>query len=212
VRRRRLLWIGIPGLAAVLLFAIFFLLIFALSFCVGGPGYYSDKYSPAAPAHPTALPAVFRPEEQTEPHTCGLHALSSLYAAYSLDPRSLRLRFRLGVDKPFSNFIPDSLGTIHPDMLRVLHQDGFDTELLLPGSENTKSLLESHLDAGNSAITLITVHGEMHWVVLTARHDDKVVVCDSLRAELYEEPLAGYLTDRVYSLVLVKAKRDDTHR
>ncbi len=163
------------------------------------------KYSAAGPARPVAFPAPPIPEEQTEPHTCGLHALSSLYRAYSLDPDQLKVRFRIGVDKPVSNFMPDSLGTIHPDMLRVLSQDGFHTELLRPGASTTAARLAEHLDDGHMAIALIRVN-ELHWVLLAGTFNNKLIICDSLRQENYTEPLEPYLNERIYSLLLVRPR------
>jgi hypothetical protein len=126
-----------------------------------------------------------------------------VYRAYGLDPVALRLRFRIGVDKPFTNLMPDSLGTIHPDMLRVLEQDGFDTQLLRPGSADARARLRAHLDDGQVAIALIRVN-ELHWVVLASRRAGNVVVCDSLHEHTYEEPLEAYFRERVYSLLLIK--------
>jgi hypothetical protein len=176
-----------------------------LTFCVGTPGYYVDKYSSAGPAHPVAFPVSPIPELQTEPHTCGLHALSSLYHAYSLDPDRLKLRFRIGVDTPLSNFMPKSLGTIHPDMLRVLWQDGFQTELVRPGSSAAAARLADHLTDGHMALALIRVK-EFHWVLLGGTINDKLIICDSLHESNYPEPLDTYLRDRIYSLLLVKPR------
>ena len=175
-----------------------------LSFCVGPPTYYRDKYAPAVEGvQPAARPTPIVPEVQTEPHTCGLHAISAVYTAYGLDPLELRLRFRLGTDKPLSHFIPDSIGTIHPDMLRVLAQDGFETELLRPGGKDAAQLLREHLDAGHPALAL-TKPGTFHWVVVAAREGENATICDSLRTEPCCKPLENYLQEDVYSLLLVK--------
>ena len=179
-------------------------LLLALGFCVGSPFYYHEKFA-AVPgsAHPTSLPRPIQPEIQTEPHTCGLHSLSSLYRAYALDPEERRLRFRLGTDKPINNWIPDTRGTIHPDMLRVLRQDGFDAEVLLPGSEDTPHRLRSHLDAGHFAVVLIKP-SEFHWVVAAGRDGNNALICDSQQRNLYPVPIESYLNDEVYSLMLVR--------
>jgi hypothetical protein len=142
------------------------------------------------------------PERQTEPHTCGLHALNSLYRAYGLDPGERRLRFRLGTDKPFTNFVADSTGTVHPDMLRVLHQDGFETDLVDPSSSTASDELAAHLDAGHYAVALSKPAG-FHWVLLTGRSRDDATVCDSLSDAPYDVPLEGYVRGRLYSIVLV---------
>src|SRR6185295_11526072 len=175
-----------------------------VSFCVGSPAYYDAKYENIVGLpQPTALPAPVRPEKQTEPHTCGLHSLSSLHRAYGLDPERYHLRFRLGVDKPFTNLIPSSRGTIHPDMTRVLKQDGFDTEIVNPDASDALSRVTSHLKAGHLAVALIKVNS-FHWIVMGGLAGDNVVICDSLREVKYEEPLDAYMKDRVYSVLLVK--------
>lgn len=187
-------------IAVILLVPVFF-----LSFCVGPPSYYRETYAPAGPARPLAIAGAIAPEKQVEPHTCGLHALSSVYRAYGLDPADLRLRFRTGVDKPFTNLIPSSRGTVHPDMLRVLSQDGFRAALLDTDRAETPARLAEHLDAGQLAIALIRVN-ELHWVVIAKHQDDRLVICDSLREDLYDEPLATYLRDCVHTLILVEPK------
>lgn len=177
------------------------------AFCVGPPWYYAEKYAPAAGSRrggPLARVSEVRPEKQTEPHTCGLHALGSVYRAYGLDPDGLELRFRLGTDKPFTNLIPSSRGTIHPDMLRVLHQDGFAADVVHPSDPVTAAArLGEHLDAGRVAVALVVVN-DYHWIVLSGRDGDDVVICDSLRDEPYREPLRAFVRDRVYSLLLVR--------
>ncbi|MFG0286469.1 MAG: hypothetical protein ACF8R7_18805 [Phycisphaerales bacterium JB039] len=177
--------------------------MFLLAFCVGPPWYYVDKYAPAAvTGRPTAFPALLVPERQVEPHTCGLHTLSSIYRAYGLDAEAQDLRFRLGTDKPFSNFLADSAGTIHPDMLRVLHQDGFQTELLFPGASETPARLSEHLQRGHVAAALTKV-SEFHWVGLSRAADGRLRVCDSLVERPYERDQADYLRAGVYSLILI---------
>ncbi|MFM9995293.1 MAG: cysteine peptidase family C39 domain-containing protein [Phycisphaerales bacterium] len=191
--RRVKRWLA--GGGAVLLIAV------AASSCVGPPWYYMDKYQPAGDAWPRAMPEAIRPERQIEPHTCGLCCLTSVYRAYGLDPAARRVRYRSGVDKPVINFMPSTRGTIHPDMLRVLRQDGFAAEAM--NLKHDAGRVADHLDRGHFAIALVRVN-ELHWVVLCGRRGENVVICDSLREELYEEPMAEYLRDRVYSLVLVE--------
>jgi hypothetical protein len=190
------------GRRAVLMLACLFAAA-VLTFCVGSPFYYHEKFAPApTPARPTAHPAEIRPGIQTEPHTCGLHSLSSVYRAYGLDPEALRLRFRLGTDKPLNNLVPSSAGTIHPDMLRVLRQDGFRVDLLSPGDKDAARALSAHLDTGHPAVALIKP-SEFHWVVIGAHEGADAVICDSLAPEPYSKPLDTYLRDDVYSLLLI---------
>ncbi len=202
-RRKRRAWpilLGIGCLPTLLL---------GLGFCVGSPLYYHEKFAAVpALAHPAALPREIKPETQTEPHTCGFHSLSSLYRAYALDPEERRLRFRLGTDKPINNWIPDTRGTIHPDMLRVLRQDGFDAEVLLPKSKDTLPRLRTHLDSGHFAVVLIKP-SEFHWVVAATRDGYDALICDSQRRDLYPVPIESYLRDEVYSLMLVRPATED---
>jgi hypothetical protein len=194
-RRRKVLMLG----------AACCLPLLCATFCVGPPGYYSAKYSSAGAASPLVFPIAAEPERQTEPHTCGLHALSSLYRAYRLDPERLRLRFRIGVDKPVSNFFPDTTGTIHPDILRVVEQDGFEAEVLRPSDSATRLRVEEHLRRGHYALVLIRVN-ELHWVLFTGLEGDRAVVCDSLETEAYDVAFREYLAERVYSVVLIRPR------
>jgi ABC-type bacteriocin/lantibiotic exporter with double-glycine peptidase domain len=196
-RRIRRWLVGASGVLVVAVLA---------SSCVGPPWYYVEKYQAAGTAHPLATPGAIRSERQVEPHTCGLCSLSAVYRAYGLDPEALRVRFRSGVDKPVVNFVPGTRGTIHPDMLRVLRQDGFRAEVVSLKADDAAERVGAHLDRGHFAIALIRVN-ELHWVVLCGRREGTVMVCDSLREELYEEPLSEYLRERVYSLVLVEPAR-----
>lgn len=198
-RRKRRISRWLFALSGVILVPI------SLTFCVGPPWYYFDKYHASLPAYPTALPAQIHPEHQTEPHTCGLHALSSLYRAYGLDPERQDLRFRLGVDKPLNNLIPDSLGSIHPDMLRVLDQDGFDCTLLLHNDADAVSRLTDHLDQGHLVVALTKVN-EFHWVVLCGHDAESLLICDSLKPAIATEPLHDFITKRTYSLLLIRPK------
>ena len=65
-------------------------------------------------AHPDASPTSNpgRPilEAQSEGHTCGVHALSTLYRAYGLDPDRERIRWRLGVDTKAVFWAKDTTG------------------------------------------------------------------------------------------------------
>ncbi len=183
-----------------------------VSFWISGPlhyadaGYYDQKYGPAKVAQtPTPSPAAFRAESQTEPHTCGFHSLSSTYKAYGLDPSAANLRFRLGTDVPTNLLAPDTTGTIHPDILRVLEQDGFNAEVLY-SKDTFAPRLRTHLAAGHPAMVLITVNS-WHWVLACGIHNDNVVICDSLKPELYEEPLDDYLATRVHNVILIQPKR-----
>src|SRR5689334_18576708 len=68
---KRSRWIRRTILGAGLLLSPLFL----VAFCVGSPRYYHGKYAPIGPAELLAFPLAPIPEHQTEPHTCGLHAI-----------------------------------------------------------------------------------------------------------------------------------------
>ncbi|QYK46969.1 MAG: hypothetical protein KF838_09250 [Phycisphaeraceae bacterium] len=200
---------------AILLFVAVAAIAVAIgSFCVGSPRYYSDKYSASPVAYaPLEYPGTFAPEKQVEPHTCGFHAISSVYRAYGLDPGTNRLRFRLGTDKRATNFDPESLGTLHPDMLRVLGQDGFDASVVLqPKSPESLQRLVSHIQRGHPAVALVRAPG-LHWIVLAPPREHETdaepttLIVDSLQAEATTEVLRAFVTERVLSAVLIKPEQ-----
>jgi len=184
----------------------------ALTFCVGNLAYYSEKFA-EAPAEaypvggPTELPVIILPEHQTEPNTCGFHSLSAVYRAYGLDSEALRLRFRLGVDKPLNTLVPDSTGAIHPDMVRVVEQDGFRAAILRPSASDTMDRSRAHMIGGHPIVTLIRAQsGGLHWVVASnySAVDGTVRVCDSLFETPYRRPAEQFLTVDALSLILVR--------
>ncbi|MEM1355272.1 MAG: hypothetical protein AAGC44_05775 [Planctomycetota bacterium] len=187
---------------------------FVLLVCIGcifGPDFIAQKragkYEPAAAtaeARPTPVASAPVAEKQTEPHTCGLHAARSLYAAYGLDPDRFDLRFRLGTDAKALRFDQTSTGTLHPDLYRVLHQDGFTTQRLDLESPDAASCLEEHLDREQLALALV-YRGTYHWVLL-AGHEEagRALVMDSLLDEPSPQPIALLLTDDALSVTLVQ--------
>lgn len=181
------------------------------SFCIGSPLYYSDKYQgPPVATQPFERPGLFMPEDQVEGHTCGFHAISSVYRAYGLDPEANRLRFRLGTDKRATNFDPESLGTLHPDMVRVLGQDGFDASIVFePKSPESLQRLVKHVQSGHPVVALVRAPG-LHWIVLAPPREDgadtepTTLIVDSLQAEATTEALRTFVMERVLSAVLIK--------
>jgi hypothetical protein len=95
---------------------------------------------------PLPTPDELLIERQTEVHTCGWHTLSSIYRAHALDRTRFRLRERLGVDVPAIPTRVESTGTVQPDMMRVLHQDGFLAHSLNPLDKTTRDALARHFD------------------------------------------------------------------
>lgn len=185
--------------------ALLFILGVSIFFCVGSPGYYSSKLSAVGMPAPRRTPGPVVALTQTEPHTCGYCSMAAIYRAYGLDPEELRLRFRLGTDKPVSNFLPETQGTIHPDMLRVLSQDGFDASVVAPSSGTALPRLYDCLDAGQCALVLTKVK-DFHWVVASGRHGDAITIHDSLHPLPYEKDGPAYLQNEVYSLLLLRPR------
>ncbi len=193
------------------LLAVVLVISGSLTFCAGPPWYYSSKYGgidTLPPARPAAVAGECIPECQTEGHTCGLHAVRSVYRAYGLDPDTRNLRFRLGADKPINQLAQSSRGTIHLDILRVLRQDGFDAEILWTGFDDgtAATRIRDHLENGQLVIALTKVGDTYHWVVLCGLVGDtaeQVLVCDSLFDEVYTEPLGSYVGEQVFSGVVV---------
>jgi hypothetical protein len=201
-------------LAALCIVFLFVLLLCIPTFCVGGPGYYSSKYSPVRGPRPTGTAAALIPEVQTEPHTCGLHALSSIYRAYGLDAEQFDLRFRLGTDKPLTNFAADSTGTLPPDIERVVRQDGFILAEHDPAAPETAEHLLSHLQRGHAALVLThkgSLTTGLHWIALSASPDRGgwVRVCDSLKPEPFEEDAVDLLSSRARTLYLLSPRTAD---
>lgn len=175
-----------------------------VAFCQGGPRYYNRKYAVSPGRQPLlAKPAHFTLESQTQAHTCGFHSVSTVYRAFGVDPLLAELRFRLGTDRQAHNFDTTTLGTIHPDLLRVMQQDGFDCELLLsPADEVAK--VQSHLAAGFPIIILSKPKG-LHWTVLTpGEAGGEGVIYDSLQPEPVRVNTATYVPASAINAVLVK--------
>ena len=123
-----------------------------------------------------------------------MHAIRSIYAAYDIDPDGANLRFRLGTDKPLSNFTPDLVGTIHPDLLRVLHQDGFDARVVMM-TDDGPARIEAHLRSGHPVLALVDVGGILHWLVLTRLEGTDVRIVDSLGGETYLKDFDAYVEE-----------------
>lgn len=176
-----------------------------LVFCVGSPRYYSAKYAPVPTlGSPGIFPSALERTPQTEPHTCGFCALSSVYRAHGLSPQDADLRFRLGVDKPLSFLSPSTTGTIPHDMLRVLEQDGFRAEFLLADDGRALPRLRGHLGRGYAALALIKVN-ELHWVALRGLDGPDTFITDSLEEATAATPLDAFFQERVKAVLLIRA-------
>lgn len=184
-----------------LLAAVFIIFVVMVSLVVVLGIRISDRVSSKSSAansdrRPEETISSLLPEWQTEPHTCGMHSLAAVYAAYGLPPEAENLRYRLGVDVPASPTDRSTIGTLHPDMLRVLAQDGFGWQLLDLESRMTDQKLLEHLEQGQAALALIArrENGNLHWVAVSRDTSNategalsQVRVIDSLFMEPYNE-------------------------
>ena len=141
---------------------------------------------------PSSTPRPLVPEVQTDGFSCGYHALSAIYRSYGLDPKLARLRARLGTSRPAVPFVADSTGTLQPDLLRVLQQDGFLAETLRASKDDDRARLIDHLQKGQYCLALLeSGHaGGLHWVVFTEYRDGEVTIGDSLKRGLHRESLS----------------------
>lgn len=110
------------------------------------------------------------PELQVESDTCGLHTLRVMYKAYGLDPDLENLRNRLGIAVPTNPLDRSSTGTLQPDMLRVLVQDGFDYRLWTDGYPSFEVGIKDHLENHMAAALIRTRQsGNLHWVAVDVK-------------------------------------------
>lgn len=138
--------------------------------------------------------APIQPDPQLEKHTCGYNAISAIYRSYGIDPAERRLRQRLGVDQSAWLYDSSTVGSIQPDIYRVLAQDGF--KIMTPDASKPEAVrtLKEHLTAGHYALALIQrrQNGNLHWVVLAGLREEKLQVCDSLASAIYDEELEDF--------------------
>lgn len=188
-----------------------FLAVIAALFLAGGPRYYSAKYARVEGIEVSHRGrSSITAERQVEPHTCGLHSVRAIYTAYGIDPDAADLRFRLGTDTKALNLDKGSVGTIHPDILRVLGQDGFETDLIMSRSDGGAARMREHLEQGDPVLAMVRAgsagDGGLHWVVIDRVEGGEVVVADSLVEAMRIEPADVFLRDRVLSAILVSAR------
>ncbi|MFA6244233.1 MAG: hypothetical protein WC655_25040 [Candidatus Hydrogenedentales bacterium] len=154
------------------------------------------------------------PEAQLESHTCGLLTLRAIYKAYGMDPDKSNLRVRLGVDVPANPFDSESIGTMQPDILRVVVQDGFDYTILRKAGDTARELLAS-LGDNHMAAALIRrrQNGHLHWVALQYDSPTAIKVIDSLATEPYSEPIKPFMDECLLSCVILSpAKKTRTEQ
>lgn len=158
---------------------------------------------------PAIAPDIYTLEEQTEGFTCGVHAVSTVYRAYGLDPDAERVRWRLGVDTKAVFWMSDSTGALHPDLWMVLVQDFFEVNAIDCAPDAAWQQLLAHLDTGHPAILLIVrrENGHLHWVTATRHVDEEIEIYDPLYATPYLET-REFLIDHIATCALVRPTAD----
>src|SRR5690606_33058241 len=114
---------------------------------------------------------------------CAFHTLKAVYEFYGHNFESTRLKKRLGlecVSQPRGE--SKSKGALHPELLKVLTEDGFYFDSLcldLPEKKIVKKL-QKHLCKGNMAIVLLRrkYNGNMHWVALRNSEKGQIAIID----------------------------------
>ena len=149
-----------------------------------------------------------RPIWQDEAHTCGYLAISSLYASYRMDPTAHKVRFRLGTDSRANMFDETSLGTIHPDIFRVLYQDKFTIRDLDLSSPRFEPNLHAHVYNRHLALLLIKrpQSGNLHWVLAIDPNDGntgQIQIIDSLAREPYTVTTRDFIEQHAVSVLLI---------
>lgn len=173
---------------------------------------HAGDYGPAPdPIPPAAKPAPLVPKVQTDDFSCGFLALAAIYESYGINPRVARLRARLGTDVPAIAFVQDSTGTLQPDLLRVLKQDGFRVEIAdAKSAEGIRSIRE-HLEGGQYALALTTTdpEGGLHWIALAGFENGEVVIGDSLQRGLQREDFINFAAGPFQRAILLNPGTPD---
>jgi len=205
--RRRFLLVG-GGLIFVVPLV---LSIGCLGRLVGGKYDGPDFGHNADPSGPAPLPDTPVRVKQTLPHTCGLRAMESAYRAYGMDPEAYDIRYRLGTDFSAIPTDPDATGTLHPDILRVLAQDGFATTLIDLDEAGAADQLEAHLSQGHLALAVV-YRSTYHWVLLAppesghAENQGELWLIDSLAEGHTEHGIAEYIQNETLSVILIRPR------
>ena len=172
---------------------------------------HAESVAKVRGVYPEAQSDTARAETQTEPHTCGLHAIRSLYQSHGLDPDTYNLRFRLGTDRLAISVVETSQGTVQADIYRVLAQDGFHVARLDLGAGHQRQVLMQHLVGDLKALALIRrpENGNLHWILLQARTPDQLVLVDSLKDEPVIESPDVFLDQQAISVALLFPGTED---
>ncbi|MHC4561558.1 MAG: SPOR domain-containing protein [Planctomycetota bacterium] len=163
-------------------------------------------------AEPDGAATSPEPEAQFEDHTCGYHALRTVYDAYVLSPDEESLRVRLGVDVATLPWDSTTTGTLQPDLFRVLAEDGFKFESLDLSQPEAANRLLAHLEAKQLAMALIRrrENGNMHWVVIGPPQEGNLRIVDSLFPEPWFDSPDSFLSQCALSIVLISPNDSDS--
>jgi len=190
------------------------LLVFSIPIILFAPGclgrMVGGKYGGVEVGNgPSATPDRPVRVEQTLPHTCGLRAMEAAYTAYGLDPEAMDLRYRLGTDFAALPVDPESTGTLHPDILRVLAQDGFATTIVDLEADDATQQLTDHLANGQLALAVV-YRSTYHWVLLApgdaAEPPETLWLVDSLADEGVSQDIEDYVADETLSVILIQPR------
>lgn len=189
-------------LAGVII-AVFMTLVTLLIIGLISMGVRSKSSAPRSPDLPQSPTADAVPIGQFESHTCGFLALSSAYRVYGLSPEDKNIRFRLGVDRLANPFDDTTQGTLHPDLFRVLAQDGFAFRTIDPSADRAESGITDHLNNDDLLLLLIQrrENRALHWVLADHVEQGLIRVVDSLASDPYMEPLDEFLECCVISVI-----------
>jgi hypothetical protein len=134
-----------------------------------------------------------------------MHSLEAIYTSYGMNPSDFKLRERLGVDRPAVPLLSSTDGSVHPDILRVLGQDGFQVHLPKLGNEYFDAKLINHLNDGHYAMTLIKreENGNLHWIVITSHEHGQIIIADSIGPDTYMRNLETYSENQIVSTLLI---------
>jgi len=138
---RRVLWFVCGGI--VIFFVSVCIVVAAIASRVSEKS--DAPRSLALPSDTPLQPAA--PNLQLDDFTCGFRAVAAAYEVYGMSPEEKNLRFRLGTDREAVPIFTGegSRGTLHPDMLRVVTQDGFSHEFIDPAAEDAAARLRANL-------------------------------------------------------------------
>ena len=146
----------------------------------------------------------FRVWRQHAGHTCGYCAMAALYRFHHLSSEVPDLRFRLGTDVPALG----RLGTLPHDLMRVLWEDGFTTDVHRGSWHDVKSTVTDLIEQKCPPIALAHMHGDLHWIIITGVDAKHVVIADSAAGHLLKMTHADY-EDCHQSLITAEPGDDD---